>query len=118
MLLDTNAVLYFLGGDKTLFEFIEGKQLYISVITEMELLSFKGISEMEFVIISEFIEDVRVLDISLEVKRLAISLRQSTRLKLPDCIISATSMAMNLPLVTSDKAFRNIEGLNVIFYEK
>ena len=40
-LLDTNAVLYILGGDETLSDFLFEKELYISVITEMELLSYK-----------------------------------------------------------------------------
>jgi predicted nucleic acid-binding protein len=41
LLLDTNTVLYLLAGDETLAEFLNGKKLYISIITELELLSYK-----------------------------------------------------------------------------
>jgi hypothetical protein len=36
-----------LGGDITLSEFLFEKQLYISIITEMELLSYKNITIKE-----------------------------------------------------------------------
>jgi predicted nucleic acid-binding protein len=41
-LLDTNAILYILGGDEALSTLLYNERLYISVITEMELLSCKG----------------------------------------------------------------------------
>ncbi len=39
LFLDTNIILDLLNGDETLAEFLNGKQLYISVITELELLA-------------------------------------------------------------------------------
>ncbi len=45
LLIDSNIILYLLGGDKTLADFLSEKQLFISIITEMELLSFKGLSD-------------------------------------------------------------------------
>lgn len=47
LLLDTNIILYFLSGDETLSSILEENQLYISVISEMELLSFSQLSENE-----------------------------------------------------------------------
>ena len=38
-LFDTNAVLYILNGDKALAELLNGEKLYVSIITDMELLS-------------------------------------------------------------------------------
>lgn len=46
-LLDTNVVLYFLGGDQTLATVFDQKSLFLSTITELELLSYPGISEKE-----------------------------------------------------------------------
>ena len=34
MVLDTNIILYLFAGDKTLSEFLQDKQGYVSVITE------------------------------------------------------------------------------------
>jgi predicted nucleic acid-binding protein len=44
LLLDTNAILYVLGADETLAAFLNGKELYVSIITELELLSYKRIT--------------------------------------------------------------------------
>ena len=46
-LLDTNAILYILNGDQTLADFLFGKDLYTSIISEMELLSYKDITDQE-----------------------------------------------------------------------
>jgi predicted nucleic acid-binding protein len=54
LLLDTNAVLYLLGGDETLATFLNGKDLYLSIISELELLSYKKISLREQKIITSF----------------------------------------------------------------
>lgn len=37
---DTNIILYLLGGDSTIAELLNGKQIYISFITQLELLSY------------------------------------------------------------------------------
>ncbi len=42
---DTNILIYLLKGDSRIAEHLEGKQLFISVITEMELLGMYGISQ-------------------------------------------------------------------------
>lgn len=43
-IIDTNTVLYLLNGDETLADFLFEKQLYISVISELELLSYKKLA--------------------------------------------------------------------------
>jgi predicted nucleic acid-binding protein len=47
LLLDTNIVLYLLNGEETLIPILEDKQLYLSFITQLELLSFPGIGKSE-----------------------------------------------------------------------
>ena len=118
LLLDTNAVLYVLGGDETLASFLTGKELYISIITELELLSFKKITSKETKAINAFLNELKVENISEEVKINTIEIRKTTTLKLPDCIIAATSIALNIPLVTSDKQLSSVTGLDIILYEK
>lgn len=45
LVLDTNIILYFMAGDKTLIPFFEDHSLHISVITEIELLGYKNLTE-------------------------------------------------------------------------
>jgi len=118
LLLDTNTVLYLLVGDETLANFLNGKFLFISVISELELLSFKKLTQNEATTIKTFLSELKIENISEEIKTHTIKIRKSTNLKLPDAIIAATSISLNIPLVTSDKQISSVEGLNVILYEK
>lgn len=43
---DTNILLYFLKGDQEVIEMISDKDLIVSFITELELLSFPKISQI------------------------------------------------------------------------
>jgi hypothetical protein len=118
LLLDTNTVLYLLAGDETLANFLNGKFLFISVISELELLSFKKLTHKEATTIKTFLSELKIENISEEIKTHTIKIRKSTNLKIPDAIIAATSISLNIPLVTSDKQISSVEGLNVILYEK
>lgn len=117
-LLDTNAVLYILGGDETLSDFLFEKELYISVITEMELLSYKNISVKEKHTIESFLEDFVIVNIDEKLKLNTIEVKKNSNMKLPDSIIAATAITLKLPLITSDKQFKTIGDLNLVYYEK
>ena len=64
LFLDTNIILYLLDGDETLAELLNDKQLYISLITELELLAFKGITEVEEQVIKSFVSQCKVISIN------------------------------------------------------
>jgi predicted nucleic acid-binding protein len=115
---DTNIILYLLGGDSTLAELLNGKQLYISFITQLELLSYSKSSKKELKIIQEFINQCVIIDISDEIKDKVIDLKRKYHYKLPDGIIIATALYLDLPLITADQDFKKAEQLNLIFYQK
>ena len=115
---DTNIVLYLLSGDETLAELLDGKQLYLSFVTQLELLSYPKLTKKSKKIVEEFIEHCVIIDINTEIKHLVIELRKKYSLKLPDCIIMATAIYHDLPIITADNDFRLIDELNLVFYEK
>ena len=117
ILLDTNIVLAILGGNKTLDEFIEGNIIYISFITELELLGFKNLSSQEEKAISSFIGDFRVIDINPAIKQYTIRIRKANKLKLPDSIVAATALYLETPLLTADADFKAVKNLELIFYK-
>lgn len=55
LFLDTNIIIYFLSGDNTLTDLLEGKSIFISVITKLELLSFHEMSSRDQQRIEKFI---------------------------------------------------------------
>lgn len=68
VVLDTNIVLYLLNGDKILSELLFQKKLYLSFITQLELLGFRGITNHQQKEISKFISDCIVIDINDDIK--------------------------------------------------
>ena len=118
LFLDTNIIVYVLNGDTTLSDFINGRQLYISFITELELLGFQGLSKSEREKIEDFINDCKVVNINKAIKEEVIRLRTLYKTKLPDAIIMASSIYMDLPLVTADAGFKKAEEeLTLVYYE-
>jgi predicted nucleic acid-binding protein len=93
--IDTNAVIALIDGrlvSPGMRELIDKAGLYMSVITEIELYAKRSMTPAEEVITQAFIADsVSVVDINPVIKRQTITLRRSTKIKLPDCIIAAFS---------------------------
>lgn len=118
LFLDTNIILYLLNGDETLAELLDQKQLYISVITELELLAFKGITVIEEKVIKEFVSQCKVININNNIKLETIRVRKAYKTKLPDSIIIASALYLDLPLITSDVQFKKVGELALIQYEK
>lgn len=117
-LLDTNTVLYILGGDEALAQLLHNEQLHISIITEMELLSYKNITVRERQQIKNFLADFVIVNINEAIKEQAIEIKKRSHLKLPDSIIAATAIELDIPLVTSDRQFKTLTDLNLLYYEK
>ena len=111
-LADTNALIYLLNGDSCMFPYLE-KNLAISIISTMELLSFSGMTETEGQSIRAFINDCKEIALSNEIKEKPIEIRKKYRTKLPDAIIAASAIVNNLPPITADKGFNQIEELNL-----
>jgi predicted nucleic acid-binding protein len=117
LLIDTNIALYLLNGDTTIAELLDGRDVYISFITELELLGFHDITKEERLIIEDFLSNCIIIDLNQSIKEITINLKQSYKLKLPDSIIAATSQYMNLPLISADKGFERVSDLQFIKYE-
>ena len=115
LVLDTNVVLYHLGN--RLQKPLEKKQYAISIITEIELLSYPKIQADEIKIIQNFIAQTTVIELRNSIKTATVSLRKQYQLKVPDAIIAATALRVKLPLLTNDKkllSISEIEALSVL----
>jgi|688.fasta_scaffold1475370_1 predicted nucleic acid-binding protein len=116
--LDTNIVLYLLSGNTTVAEIVDGSQCYISFITQLELLGYKDISSKEQQKVKAFLVDCIIVDITEEIKKNTIALKQKYQIKLPDSIIAATAQFLEIPLLTADKGFIKLSGLNIALYQE
>lgn len=111
-LADTNFIIYLLEGNKQAALFADNT-FAISVVTEMELLGHYQISKDEADVIQNLVRHTTVLDFSQPIKERTIALKQHNKIKLPDAIIAATALYHNLPILSADKGFKNIEGLEL-----
>jgi predicted nucleic acid-binding protein len=118
-LIDTNVVIDYLGNKlpasgmvfiNTLMDSIPN----ISVVTKIEVLGFQ-VPEEHQQLLSNFINDAIVLDLTYQVVNICIDIRKKYKTKLPDAIIAATALAFNMILTTRNTSdFKNIDGLQVI----
>lgn len=86
----------------------------ISIITEIESLSWVNPDKNKEAIVKMFIEDCNILSLSREVASICVKIRRSRKIKMPDAIIAATAIAHKLTLITRDRDFNNIRGLKII----
>lgn len=119
-LLDTNAVIEFLGGTLPnsgaawVEEIVADDAHFLSVINHIELLGFNG-EEGEMKVIEEFINISGVLPLSDEVVQQTINLRKAHKIKLPDAVIAATALVHNLTIITRNLSdFEGIENIKCI----
>ncbi|MEH2273123.1 MAG: type II toxin-antitoxin system VapC family toxin [Nostoc sp.] len=108
--LDTNVVLYFLGG--RLLNPLPSGQYFISVITEIELLSYPSLSLEEETQIIDFLNKITIIGIDSNIKNLTIAFRKQYKLRLPDAIITATAKSINATLFTNDVKLVNLTEIN------
>lgn len=109
VVLDTNTALYFLGGK--LAQPLPDDDPVVSVITEIELLSYPLLSPDEEQQIAEFLATVTVIGLTSEIRDATIHLRRNHRLKLPDALIAGTAVSLGLILLTNDRRLANTPGL-------
>jgi predicted nucleic acid-binding protein len=102
ILVDINF-LYLLKGNDTLEEVLHGKNIYVSFITELELIGFKNITLKE--------------ELTGSIREKYVEVRRKYHVKLADAIIAATAIASNIPLITSDKQFKTVKELKLVTYQ-
>ncbi len=86
----------------------------ISVITEIEALSWVSTDKNKELIVKEFIQLSNVIALTQDIVDQSIKVKRSRKIKTPDAIIASTAIVYNLTLISSDSDFSNIPGLRVI----
>lgn len=111
-LVDTNFLIYLLNG-RSFIEPYLGNSYFISDITEVELLGIKDIDLKTEKIRTDLIRNCYLVPFNTDIKGITIKLKQQYSIKLPDAIVAACSLYMGLTLITADKYFQKIQGLEV-----
>jgi predicted nucleic acid-binding protein len=80
---------------------------FVSVITRMELLAKPDLPAKEEQDIRGFLSEIVVLALDEKVENIAVEIRRQTKLKLPDCIVAATAIALGAVLLSNDAGLLN-----------
>jgi predicted nucleic acid-binding protein len=116
ILADTNILVYFLEGRSQLSPYHEANFI-ISSISEVEFLGVKTIAGLPLSKRERLVKECIVLPFDENIKETAIQVKRQTNIKTPDAIIAATAIWYGLPLLTADKGFSKIQGLNLLLLE-
>jgi predicted nucleic acid-binding protein len=118
LLLDTNILIYHLKRGLSV-EFTEqlaltivAQQAYISLITRIEMLAWKGHTDLSLQQTTELLDQLPELGINEAVIAQTIHVRKTYSLKLPDALIAATALVHGLQLVTANTDdFKRVDSL-------
>jgi len=114
---DTNPLIYLLDGDKNLAKFLDNKQIFLSIITELELFGKQNLSIHDSEMIEALLENCHVIDINQDIKHTYREIKRNYSIKLPDAVIAATAIYLDLPLLTFDKGFEHLPNLKLITWD-
>ncbi len=116
--LDTNIILYSIGGDVRLTRTLGEEDLFISAMARMEALAYHGDDPGHLSKVRAFINECEVIEIERIIQDIAVDLRVEFNVKFPDAIIAATAIVLERPLFTADKALSRINTrVEVVLYD-
>ena len=113
-LIDSNIIIY-LSKQELPLNFIGSfSQLFISIVTYMEIFGykFKDIKEEQY--IRELLELFGIIYIDQEIADTVIKIRKKKKIKLPDAIIAGTALKEELYLITHNISDFKNTGVKVI----
>lgn len=112
-LLDTNYILGLLKSTPEVLSEVTRRAILTvecgySAITRMELLGFPGITTAEELLIQERLAQLTYWPLTSTIEDVAIAVRRTRKVKLPDAIIAATAIHLQLELLTLDVGLRSV----------
>jgi hypothetical protein len=114
-LLDTNAVVALLRGERWCARLVDGADwIGVSAVSEVELEAWPGLTKRDRSCLREFLRRVDVVSMSCVPTRKVAGLRLRYGLDFEDALVVETALACSAALVTADQALRAVRKLKVI----
>lgn len=117
-LLDTNAIIALLQGNRQVHQPLQNSDwIGISIISQLEFLSFSGLTEGDRQLFQQFLQQIEMIGLNAaqtDLIDLVVQLRQTYRLPLPDVVIAATAIQADASLITADQQLKIIQEVTVV----
>jgi len=85
-----------------------------SSLIPVNCLRYHFVTSHQIKACKSLLNDCLFIAYSNDIKELTINLKQKQKIALPDALIAATAIHHNLPILTFDKGFSKIPGINLV----
>ncbi|MFD1257607.1 type II toxin-antitoxin system VapC family toxin [Mucilaginibacter terrae] len=109
IVIDTLLVINLFNGIEQILPLITSRNLYVSVISEIEVLSFPNLTKHDKSLLKDFSGNCYLINLDSPINDITINIRAKYKTKLPDAVIAATAIYYDIPLFTMDKGFKEID---------
>ncbi len=115
-LFDSNIIIYISKGEIDFLRVTNNyDDIYISIITYMEVLGFKFNDEIKKQKVIDLLKNFNIIWLNKNIVEEVIVIRQKVKIRLPDAIIAASAKLFEFDLFTRNvNDFKNISALNII----
>ena len=120
LLLDTNVLIYNLQGalsadvKASVRQAMDAKQAFISVITRIEVLGWKGYNDTTLQQMGQLLSKLAEIPLTEAVVQDTIRIRKQFGLKLPDAVIAASATVQRIALLAGNvDDFKRVADLQV-----
>ena len=118
---DTNIAVYYLQqqlppyAGNIMDDIAGNSRICFSVVTEIELFSWKSAAQFDFDLVNMFVDMSVLLELKKDIRKKASEFRRQHDLELPDAIVAATAIVHGLTLITDNTTdFVGIEKLRLL----
>ena len=119
-LIDTNILIHILAGDLpdqaySIVHDICNESFLISIISKIELLGWRNSTPDGLAMARNLLKEAEIISLTEPISEVAINIRQTQSIKLPDAVIAASALFLNATLVTRNfRDFYGIKGLYLL----
>ena len=111
-LLDSNVIIDTLNGKLDLLAFFDDFpdcEVYINPVVGIEVLAKPGMTEEEEIEIRTLLNSFKWADIDRPTCEIAIQIRRTKELRLPDALIAASAIILNAIVLSNDPHLRDYQ---------
>lgn len=115
---DTNILIALQQGNENALKIVSGKDIIISEITQIEMLSFPSITPKVDKLLREMLSELIIFSLNDPIKEITINLRRKyPKIKLPDALILATAIYLDMEFISADNGFSIIKDASIVIAE-
>jgi len=109
--LDSNIIVHIFQGRSDIASQLEGRMLYVSVVSRIELFAWPGPDTGRAKWLDAFLAECRIVELTKPIQEITIDIKKRFKLPMADAMIAATAVDLDVPLLTADKDFKRLDSV-------